>query len=457
MPSVNYMNENKINVKKLVLIIIPIFIELVLQLLAGNVDKLMVKKEYLATSINQANSILDLIVVSLSVLSASSLILISQYKGSLNKEKENGVYVLSFYFNLFIGIILSLLFLTLSKPILYAINVGDLFSHAYLYLMINGGFVFLQGMMLSLQSFLRSNEYMKTSLLISIIFNVINIILNAILLYLTDLNPILAVALSSVISRFIGVVLLLFIVIFKLKIKLSIKLLFPLNVKELKKIISIALPSTGEAISYSLSQIVIIAFINLIVEMGKKEGIIELSVAQDAKTYASMIALITYLFVNAASQGMQIMLGRYLGANDTNMANKLVMKMMYISIIVSTITALLFAITSNFYFSLMIENKDVIALCEKIMYIEIALEFGRAINIVLVRALQTAGDVMFPTILAVIFCWAVATVGSYVLGYVFKLGLIGVWISMAADEVMRAAIFVVRWKKGKWKEMRLAV
>ena len=40
MPSVNYMNENKINVKKLVLIIIPIFIELVLQLLAGNVDKL---------------------------------------------------------------------------------------------------------------------------------------------------------------------------------------------------------------------------------------------------------------------------------------------------------------------------------------------------------------------------------------------------------------------------------
>ena len=175
MPSVNYMNENKINVKKLVLIIIPIFIELVLQLLAGNVDKLMVKKEYLATSINQANSILDLIVVSLSVLSASSLILISQYKGSLNKEKENGVYVLSFYFNLFIGIILSLLFLTLSKPILYAINVGDLFSHAYLYLMINGGFVFLQGMMLSLQSFLRSNEYMKTSLLISIIFNVINI------------------------------------------------------------------------------------------------------------------------------------------------------------------------------------------------------------------------------------------------------------------------------------------
>ena len=78
-------------------------------------------------------------------------------------------------------------------------------------------------------------------------------------------------------------------------------------------------------------------------------------------------------------------------------------------------------------------------------------------NIVLVRALQTAGDVMFPTILAVIFCWAVATVGSYVLGYVFKLGLIGVWISMAADELIRAAIFVVRWKKGKWKEMRLAV
>ena len=68
----------KVNVKQLVFIIIPIFFELLLQILAGNVDKIMVQNDNLATSINQANSILDLIVVSISVLSAASLILINQ-------------------------------------------------------------------------------------------------------------------------------------------------------------------------------------------------------------------------------------------------------------------------------------------------------------------------------------------------------------------------------------------
>jgi Na+-driven multidrug efflux pump len=89
------------------------------------------------------------------------------------------------------------------------------------------------------------------------------------------------------------------------------------------------------------------------------------------------------------------------------------------------------------------------------MWIEIALEIGRAINITLVRALQTSGDVFFPTILAVIFCWAVAVVGSYVFGVVFKMGIVGVWIAMSIDELCRGFIFIIRLKKGKWKKMNL--
>ena len=89
------------------------------------------------------------------------------------------------------------------------------------------------------------------------------------------------------------------------------------------------------------------------------------------------------------------------------------------------------------------------------MWIEIGLEIGRAINITLVRALQTAGDVMFPTLLAIIFCWAVAVVFSYVFGVEFKLGLVGVWIAMTIDELARAVIFIIRLKKGKWKERNL--
>ena len=89
------------------------------------------------------------------------------------------------------------------------------------------------------------------------------------------------------------------------------------------------------------------------------------------------------------------------------------------------------------------------------MWIEIALEIGRAINITLVRALQTSGDVIFPTMLAIIFCWLVAVLFSYIFGVSFKLGIIGVWIAMTLDELIRGLIFIIRLRLGKWKKRNL--
>ena len=134
---------------------------------------------------------------------------------------------------------------------------------------------------------------------------------------------------------------------------------------------------------------------------------------------------------------MQIILGRYIGAGENDLANKLVWKTFMVSLIISVITSIIFALSSGLIYSLFSNDKEVIALCQKIQYIEIALEVGRCINIVMVRALQTTGDVMFPTILAIIFCWVIATVGSYLLGIVFNLGLVGVWIAMTVDELTR--------------------
>ena len=440
----------KVSVKYLAILIIPIFIELLLQILAGNVDKLMVSDDNLATAINQANSILDLLVVAISVLASSSLILISQYKGAGLKENEEGLYKLSYYFYLFISLILAGSLLALSRPLLTLMQVdSNIIDDSNLYLMINGGCIFLQAMMISFQNYLRSNDLTKASLIVSITFNVINILLNILFLYGIKLDPILSVALGSVISRACGVLLLYIVYKKKVGISLSIKGLFPIKFREIKKIVSIGLPSAMEAINYSLTQVVILSFINVI-----GDGIE--AAAPVAKTYATLIATITYLFVNATSMGMQIVLGRYLGSNEKKLAKALVLKTMIISIIVSTITAVLVALLSDNIFAIFTSNNDVIVLCRRIMFIEIALEFGRAINMVMVRALQTAGDVMYPTVLAMISCWLVATVLSYVFGIVLKMGLQGIWLAMAIDELLRAVLFVIRFQRGKWIKLNLA-
>ena len=437
--------QSKIDFKTLTKLTIPIFFELILQILLGNVDKVMVRNDNAANAINQANSILDMLTVSISVLASGSLILINQYKGALNKEKENKVYSIAFFFNILLGLIIGVFLLLFSNQILKWMNVSDdFYKDAVLYLRLNGGFLFLQSIILSLSAFLRSNELVFHGFIISSIFNILNVALNALFLYILKMPSVFAVGLATVISRFTGCVILFALIFKKTKIKFSIHDALFTSKDELKKLLKVSVPSAGESISYSLSQIVILTIINII-GMKINPG------APTAKTYTHIMIQFSSIFTSSITQAMQIMLGRYLGAKDIKSAEKIVNYTLIVSITSSILIASIMAIFSKQIFSLFTKDNLVINLCIKIMWIDVLLEIGRATNITLVRALQTNGDVLFPTLLAVFFCWVVAITGSILLGIVFNLGIIGVWISMTIDELCRGFIFIIRFKNGKWK------
>lgn len=442
-------NDKVINIKLLLKLTIPIFLELILQVLLGNVDKVMVRNDNSANAINQANSILDMLTMSISVLATGSLILINQYKGAKDKESEQRIYSIAFFFNLFLSFGLGILILLFADKIFLIMNVSpDFYDEALIYIKINGGFIFLQGIILTLSTFLRSNALVVQGFIVSASFNVLNVCLNALFLYIFKIPGVTGVAIATIISRVLGCIAL-FIMIFKLTaVKLSLKN-FILDSKEnLKKLLKVSIPSAGESFSYSLSQIVILSIINII-------GLTISVAAPTAKTYVNIMVQFTFIFTSSVTQAMQIMLGRYLGARNTKAAEKLINKTLVLSVSTSIIISIIQALLASFIYSFFTKDTEVIKLCQYIMIIEIALEIGRAVNITLVRALQTSGDVFFPTILAIIFCWAVAVVGSYVFGVVFKMGIIGVWIAMSIDELCRAGIFIIRLKRGGWKNRNL--
>ena len=438
-------HKDHIDIGLLLRLTLPIFLELVLQLLVGNVDKVMVGNDYSATAINQANTILDMLAVSLSVLSAASLILISQYKGAKNKEKEQQIYVISFYFNLSVSLAIGVALSVLARPVLSAIHVQpEIMDEAVIYLRIDGGGLFLQAVTLSLSAYLRSNTYMKQCLFVAFLFNIINISGNALFLWGFGMKGAMAVAIPSVLSRLMGALILFYEVKKYLRISLSFRHLVHCRKTELFKMLKLGLPSCGESISYSFSQIVILAIINT---FSTTEAVV--------KTYATMLAMCSYLFTSAVSQAMQILLGRALGAKKHQEAEELVIWVTLVSCLASATISAAIAIFSDNIFGLLTSNAEVIRLCRIVMLIDVALELGRAVNIVMVRALQTCGDVFFPTMMAIIFCWSIAVCGSWLLGSVMGLGIIGVWVAMAFDELCRAGIFIVRFRRGNWKKLSL--
>jgi Na+-driven multidrug efflux pump len=453
-----------ISTKHLLLLTIPIFVELFLQLVVGYSDQFMMKwmnsesvGDNAVNGITNASVVINMVITSFQVLSAASIILITQYRGAHDTEKLNKVYSVAFYFNLITGVIFSLLiFLTSGFYLNWIKTPSEAYNDAHLYSMIAGGTVVFQLLSTTLSSFLKANNQMKTSMIITIIVNILNIIGNYIFIKaFRSTYPIIGVALSSALSRLIGFILMLVVFMKTIKVKLSFKS-FLTNKQMLKKIIQVGGPSGGESVSYQSSQIIIQIVINQIVLATANVGI------GNIKTYAAIFAMITYMFTSAVSQAMQVVIGELMGAKEIEATKKTVYKTMFMAIIASELIAVIFWLASDQLFGLFkVYDKELLKIGKQVMLVEILLEFGRAINIVMVRSLQTSGDVLFPTILAVIFCWVVAVGGSFLFGYPkengISLGLMGVWLAMAIDECARALIFIIRFKGGRWQKFNLTL
>ena len=71
------------------------------------------------------------------------------------------------------------------------------------------------------------------------------------------------------------------------------------------------------------------------------------------------------------------------------------------------------------------------------------------------NALRAANDVRMPMVTSVFTMVVFRILFSVILGIHFQMGVIGVWIAMIMDWIFRLTLFILRYRKGKWKQMNL--
>ena len=123
--------------------------------------------------------------------------------------------------------------------------------------------------------------------------------------------------------------------------------------------------------------------------------------------------------------------------------------------LVSTAVALLVAITGRTLLSLFTDDPEILAIAVPVLWAIVFIEPGRAMNLVLMSSLKSAGDVRFPVVIGIISMWGVAVSLSYVLGISFAIGLLGVWIAQGIDEWLRGFFALKRWISQPWKKRSL--
>lgn len=424
----------------------PILLELLLQILVGNVDQIMIShySQKSVAAIGNANQIINIVIILLTVTSTATTILLSQYLGAKNNLKISEICTVSLFLNGLFSFATSVLLVLFGKSFLIWLKVpAEIVTEADLYLKIVGGGIVLQGLYFSLVACFRGFSWIKTTLIVSIIMNIFHVGSNYILIFGFGTIPalgVLGVSISTNLSKFLGLIILTFIFLKYLKVDIGLKYLKEFPWESAKKILSIAIPSGGETLSYQLSQTFIMKIINIF-------GLIVIN----TKVYVYIMAMFCYSYALALSAAMQIIMGYLIGEKRFDEVGNTVWRTVSISLIVTTTVTTLLYFNSDIVFKIFTTSEEVLKLGKTIFLIEIFLEMGRAVNIVMVRALQAAGDIKTPVTVGIIGMWFVAVLFSYIFGIVFQLGLIGVWLAMALDEILRAFVFIYRWQSGKWR------
>lgn len=428
----------------------PIFIELLLQLLVGNADQIMVGwyDPNGVGAIGNANQITNLLLIVFSVICTASTILISQYLGAEDTRRVNETYTVSLVVNGVFGLAIGGLLIALCGPIFHLIKVPDeIFAEACLYIRIIGGGMVFQSIYLTFTAFFRSSQMMKETMLISVLMNLLNIGGNALLINGAFGLPALGIAgaaLSSDISRILGVAVIAFLFRKKFGPVITLSHLRPFPADQLRRLLRIGLPTGGEAVSYNLSQICIQSICNRFALF-----------VINTRVYANMFAMLTYMFASAIAQAAQVVVARLMGAERIDEVDLRVKNTLAAAITISTLVSIVLFFFSSPLLRLFTDDEAVLALFHTIMLIEIPLEAGRAVNIVMCRILQACGDVRFPITICVISAWLTAVGGGLLLSMFAGLGLAGLWIAMACDECLRAALFLWRWHSRAWCRKRL--
>lgn len=423
----------------------PIFIETLLIMMLGAVDVIMLSRhsDNSVAAVGVVNQIIVLTFLIFEVINLGTSVLCSQYLGAKMHKNVVQVVGVSLLMNLVVGVSVSLFLFGMNETILQWMGLTpELMKDGTDYMRIVGAFAFFQAISLTLSASLRSANKAIYPMMVTVVVNILNIIGNYTLIFGEFGFPEMGVegaAISTAFSRGVSMVIL-FIILFKKHIrKFPLAYFRPFPFKELKNLLKVGLPSAGEQLSYSSSQVVITYFINV---LGTE--------ALAARTYSVNIIMFSFLFCIAIAQGGAICIGHLIGEKRPHAAFLLGKYVMKKSVLITVCLSLITALMGPFIFGWLTTNEQIIRMGVTILAIDVILEIGRPINIFATNALRAAGDVNYPFYLGLVVMWSVAVGCGYLFGIHWGWGLAGMWVAFLLDENIRGIVFVRRWYGIKW-------
>lgn len=435
---------SKSDIKKLV---IPLLIEQLLAVLVGMADIIMVSSagEAAVSGVSLVDLINVLINTIFAALGTGGAVVASQLIGARDEKKAKASANQLIYMALVISVIVMILSLILRKGLLrllFGSVDDDVMDSAIIYFTIsalsypaiavyNGG-----------AALFRSMGNSRVSMIASAIMNVINICGNAICVYGLHMK-VAGVAIPSLISRVFAAALMIILLHNRNRIIYFEQLWhFKVDWSMMKRIISIALPSSVENSMFQLGRLLLVSMISTF-------GTAQIA----SNAVANTLDGFGIIPGQAIGLAMITVVGQCVGADDWDQVRfylKKLMKMAYLFMFITN-ACLLVGLKWILLLYNLSPEANWYAFVLVLIHASCAILLWPA-SFTLPNALRAANDVRMTMIIS-IFSMMVFRLGfSYIFGVIMGLGIIGVWIAMVIDWIFRIICFVSRTRKKIWLE-----
>ncbi len=440
----------------------PVFIEQVLSTLVQSVDTAMVgslgKNATASVSISASPMMLiNGIVMSFGV---GFTALIARSVGAGDYKRANSLTRQTMTTVLVMGIPLALICFLLSRAVPRWMGAEpDVLVLATAYNRIMALSMVFRTMTMMLTAIYRGFGDTTTPMLINVGVNLGNVVGNYFLIYKTHNVDILGrsfriwgaglgvrgAAWASTGTAIIGSVILILITFLRpSRIQISLKDSFRLVKKDIQDVTKISLPAMFERLTMGGASIVIAS---TVASLG--------TVAVAANSLASTAESFCYMPGFAFGRAATTLMGQSLGAGRPDLAEKYVNTCIKMAVRLMFVRSSLMFIIAPQIIGIFTPDPDVIDLGSVLLRILAVIQVPYIISMIDSGALRGAGDTKVLFYITLLSMWGVRVLGATICVRFLHLGVPSVIVCMDLDNIVRMICFRIRFKQGKWKNLKI--
>lgn len=442
----NMMFDNK----ALFTLLFPIIIEQLLNSFMGMVDTMMVSTvgSEAISAVSLVDSLNNLVIQVFSAMAAGAAIICSQYLGSGDKRACNKAarqVVLTVFT---ISMILMFVCLLGRESLLYLIfgQVEEqVMRDSLIYFLITVlSYPFL-ALFNAGAAFYRAGGNSRFPMKVSAISNVINILGNALFIYVCKWG-VGGAAFSTLLSRIFCMAVIFYCLrkpkeVIVIREYMKIRPDFPL----IWKIMAIGIPAGIENGMFQFGKLAIQSTVS---SMG--------TTAIAAQAMTNILENVNGIFGIGVGIGLMTVVGQCIGAGRKEEAKYYIVKLVGIAEVGILISCLfVFVITKPVTWLAGMETESAAMCLEMITAITIVKPIAWVGSFVIAYGLRAAGDVRFSMLVSTVTMWCCRVALCIFLVKAYGFGSMAVWIGMFADWTIRSIIFVGRFLSGKWLKNQL--